>query len=458
MVLLPGIARRPAAPIHQLVARHLVFVATALIAAGCTSSSDESPTAAVSMPPPTAADSSTMTGSEPGATSNDRVADADRWYDPPFDLPFAEPDPWASPTPTPPPTTVAPGSTEAETEPTPATTSGSGQAPVTTAGGGGSGADVSIYRGQLGRLGRDEVVVAAVADPPVVAAGILPLTGLSGEVPNRPAAVVKIDNGSRARPQAGLNAADIVVEEEVEGGITRFAAVFHSTATIVGPIRSGRTTDIGVINSLGAPLLLYSGANAVTDALIRAQPTVQNRNAGTSSGYWRQSGRRAPSNLFSDTAPHWASASGGPPPPQFAYRADGAPVGGTAANSFSLSFRASPAAWSWDGTTWLRTQSGRPHLTASGAQVSAANVVVVEAEEVPTGMVDSSGSNVPEFVYVGSGRATVFTAGQRIEGTWTRPTLASVATLTDGQGTVIELTPGRTWVELIRANAGLLSG
>ena len=71
-------------------------------------------------------------------------------------------------------------------------------------------------------------------------------------------------------------------------------------------------------------------------------------------------------------------------------------------------------------------------------------------------MVDSSGSTVPEFVFVGTAKATVFTAGQRIEGNWTRPTLASVATLTNANGDVIELTPGRTWVQLIRENAGML--
>jgi hypothetical protein len=268
--------------------------------------------------------------------------------------------------------------------------------------------------------------------------------------------VVKIDNSGRARPQSGIDVADIVIEEEVEGGITRFAAVFHSTSAIVGPIRSARTTDIGVVNGFGSPLLMYSGANAVTDALIRAQPTVQNRNAGRSSGYWRDGGRRAPSNLYSDTAPHWASASGGPPPAQFAYRAQGAPVPGVADDALTVSYRASKAAWTWDGTAWLRSQGGRAHNAASGSRISAANVVVVEAREVATGMVDSSGATVPEFVFVGTGKATVFTAGKRIEGIWTRPTLASVATLTTAEGAVIELTPGRTWFELIRASSGIL--
>ncbi|MDH3303171.1 MAG: DUF3048 domain-containing protein [Acidimicrobiia bacterium] len=326
---------------------------------------------------------------------------------------------------------------------------------ATTIGGGGGG-DTAIYTGVLGRLGRDEAVVAPRAPAPSVAAGHLPLTGLPGEVPNRPAAVVKVDNGRPARPQTGLNSADIVVEEEVEGGVTRFAAVFHSTSTAVGPVRSSRTTDIGIINGFGSPLLLYSGANAVTDTLIRNQPTVQNRSAATSSGYWRSSARRAPSNLYSDTGSHWASATGGPPPAQFSYRSDGDPVGGVDDASLTVTYRASHAGWNWDGTKWLRTQGGAAHLTASGPQISAANVVVVEAREVATGMVDSSGATVPEFVFVGEGKATVFTAGKRIEGVWNRPTLASVATLTTADGSVIKLTPGRTWIELIRAGAGML--
>ena len=111
----------------------------------------------------------------------------------------------------------------------------------------------------------------------------------------------------------------------------------------------------------------------------------------------------------------------------------------------------------WDGTTWERWQRGGEHRLVSGQQVSAANVVVIEAEAIDTGMVDASGGVVPEFLFVGTGRATVFTDGQRIEGTWTRPTLASVATLTAGPGRPIELTPGRTWVQLVEAGSNALS-
>ena len=336
-----------------------------------------------------------------------------------------------------------------------ATTAGSGAAPATTVKSSGT-YDTAIYQGVLGRLGRNDPVVSPRAPAPAVGPGIMPLTGLPGEVPARPAVIVKVDNGRPARPQTGLNAADIVIEEEVEGGVTRFAAVFHSTSSIVGPVRSARTTDIGIINGFGSPVLLYSGANGVTDALVRAQPTVQNRSASTSSGYWRSSSRRAPSNLYSDTAPHWATASAGPPPAQFSYRSSDEPVGGVEDLSLTVAYRASSAGWSWVGTHWVRTQGGAAHMTAGSGQISATNVVVIEAEEVATGMVDSTGATVPEFVFVGEGKATVFTGGKRVEGVWNRPTLASAPTLTTPDGTVIKLAPGRTWIELIRAGAGML--
>ncbi|MEM9651380.1 MAG: DUF3048 domain-containing protein [Actinomycetota bacterium] len=340
--------------------------------------------------------------------------------------------------------------------PTTPTTEGSGLPPVTTIVVGSGGDPNGIYRGRIGNLGLDQIVVPGVMAPPYAAAGTAPLTGLVADVPDRPAAVVKVDNGSAAVPQTGLNAADIVIEEEVEGGVTRFAAVFHSTPSIVGPVRSGRTTDLSLISSLGEPLLIYSGANQITEGILRSNTDIQNRSHGSASGYWRDGSRSAPSNLYSDTAPHWASAEGGSPQAQFAYRDAGEPVPGTNDDELTITYGASSARWEWDGAQWLRWQRGAAHLVVSGDQIAAANVVVIEVERVATGMTDSSGGAVPEFPYVGTGTATVFTAGKRIDGVWTRPTLNSVATLTTASGDTIELTPGRTWVQLIEAGSGAL--
>lgn len=332
----------------------------------------------------------------------------------------------------------------------------SGLPPVTTIPGPAGGAPDSTYTGILGRLGPDEELVGPAAPPPAVIPGRLPLTGLPGATPDRPAIVVKIDNGAAAVPQSGLNAADIVIEEEVEGGVSRFAAIFHSNSSSVGPVRSGRTTDVALVSSLGRPVLLYSGANDMTERIIRAQPHITNHSHATSSGYWRDEDRRAPSNLYTHTGPHWAAVDGDPPPPQFAYRLDGEPDAGTPASSFEIDYPASQAAWTWEDDRWVRSQRGSVHELTDDGPVTAANVVVIEAGRVGTGMFDSAGGPVPEFLYVGTGPATVFTAGRRIDGFWTKPSLTAVATLTTADDRVIELTPGRTWIQLIEQDSGYL--
>lgn len=344
-----------------------------------------------------------------------------------------------------------------EQQPTTPTTAGSGLGPVQTIAVDPGGDPDGIYRGILGELALTEQVAPAAVPAPTVADGILPLNGLPGQVPDRPAAVVKVDNGPAAVPQTGLAQADLVIEEEVEGGVTRFAAVFHSTPSIVGPVRSGRTTDLSLISGFEDPLLIYSGANRITEGILRSNTAIQNRSHGSAAGgYWRADDRSAPSNLYSDTAPHWDSATGGPPPPQFHYRSPGVPAVGATSDQFTVTYGASSARWEWDGDRWLRWQRGAPHTDVDGTQLRAENVVVIATDKVDTGMTDSSGGAVPELVFVGSGQAVVFTDGQRIEGIWTRPTLSDVATLTDADGLPIGLTPGQTWIQMVETNAGAL--
>ena len=84
---------------------------------------------------------------------------------------------------------------------------------------------------------------APAAAPPTPPPPVLvpwPLTGVAVEAPpQRPALAVKVENSVAARPQSGLNAADVVWEEVVEGGITRFVAVYHSNLPPdIGPICS----------------------------------------------------------------------------------------------------------------------------------------------------------------------------------------------------------------------------
>lgn len=277
-----------------------------------------------------------------------------------------------------------------------------------------------------------------------------PLTGesLADEARRqRPALVLKIDNHDKnARPQEGLNQADVVFEEQVEAGVTRLAAVFQSTdADPVGPIRSGRTTDIGIVTMLNRPLFGFSGAAAATLKAILSSAIVDVRWDARPDAYRRVSGRPAPHNLFTSTPELYESApeGSGPPPSLFRYGTSGT---GDEVTSFTAAFGGSGgynATWTWDegDGEWKREQIGRAHVDADGEQVSVPNVIV---QVVRYGTRFGN----PEAVLTGEGQAFVFTRGMVIEGTWRRAGEGEITRFLDGAGNEIELTPGQTWVEL----------
>ncbi len=291
-----------------------------------------------------------------------------------------------------------------------------------------------------------------------------PLTGLAVSGAHRvarPALIVKVDNAPRARPQAGLIEADIVIEEQVEGGVTRFAAVFQSTdASAVGPVRSARSTDIAVVSEFNRPLFAYSGANARFLQLVRAAPLVDVGVDAATAAYGRDPKRPSPYNLFTSTAALFArapkTAGPPPPPPQFAFRPAGQPPAGAGVAKvvhIGLKFPGTfgpNVTYDWDAPsgTWRRGEDGSAHLDSAGRQFAPRNVVVQFITYTPTGLVDQAGAPVFQGELVGAGEAWIFTGGMLVKGHWSRPTAAAVTTYTDAAGAPIQLTPGQTWVEL----------
>ena len=296
---------------------------------------------------------------------------------------------------------------------------------------------------------------------PPLAAGAAPLTGVAGPaVPGRAALVVKIDNAPKARPQAGINDADIVVEEGVEGGVTRFFTIFQSKdSPSVGPVRSARSTDILLAGRLGKPLFAYSGANEKFLGLVRQAPLFDVGVDRYPTAYHREPGRPAPYNLFSETKALFAAAPGAtdPPPPLFAYR----PAGEAPPAAVSEPAPRVQAVWklnitttvvyAWDeaAKAFKRTTDGAPHLDAAGTQVAPDNVVFQVVGYHDTGLRDRSGAVVPEADLIGEGDAWVLTAGRLIKGHWSRPDQEHTTAYTLPSGEPIRLTPGRTWLELV---------
>ena len=330
------------------------------------------------------------------------------------------------------------------------------------------GGDKDKDKGAAGTSTTTAAPSATSSSTPAVAAGTAPLTGLplaDGAKAKRPALVVKIDNAPKARPQVGLNQADVVIEEKVEDGVVRLFTIFHSgDSDPVGPVRSARTTDIVLATPMRRPLFAYSGTNATFQKQVSAAPLVDVGVERASGDYFRQSGRPAPYNLFTRTSALFTKAApqSSAPPALFPFRAEGqALTGGTAAGGAQIDYVGknitTRVAWAWNGSAWARTQDGTPHKDGAGVQVAPKNVVVQLVRYVDTGQIDRSGASVPEAELVGTGEAWVLTDGKVVKATWNKPNAEAITVYTGADGKPVRLTPGQTWVELAPVGSARLT-
>jgi hypothetical protein len=285
---------------------------------------------------------------------------------------------------------------------------------------------------------------------------ICPLTGTEAGgrgAPERPALAVKVENLSSARPQAGLNGADVVYEQPVEGGITRFIVIFQCrNADRIGPVRSVREVDPTILVQFGTPLLGYSGGVQGVIRTIRGAGVKDVNIDEVPEAYQIDPNREAPHNLYTTTRNLYRFGRGGRqvPDPVFVYEEE-VPEGARRARTVHVSFSPeSDVFWRYrrGQTRYLRFHGEEPHTLEDGSQVSATNVVVQVVVVRPTGRLDPAGNPVPEPVVTGSGRAFVFRNGRVIQGRWVRESRDEITRFEDRQGNEIALAPGTTWVEL----------
>ncbi len=296
---------------------------------------------------------------------------------------------------------------------------------------------------------------------PSASGSICPLTGeaaAGGAVPARPALAVKIGNYSGDRPSEGLNQADIVFEEPVEGAITRLVAVFQCQApSLVGDVRSAREPDVGILSQLSNPIFAHAGGIQPVLALLAQAPLIdENVLGGASAASGHPAGRFAPYSTF--VVPHalWTlhPSANTPPAPLFDY-ATGLPKNAVPGSGSSVHIpfsSSSDVSWKRDPSAgrYLRYYSGAPDHLIDGTQTSSVNVVVMTVHTFTGSWVESSGgAREVEVTATGSGPLVVLEGGAAITGTWTRSSVTQPATLTGQDGTSITLQPGNTWVELV---------
>ena len=295
-----------------------------------------------------------------------------------------------------------------------------------------------------------------------------PLSGLepaNGELLGRPAVAVKVENNPEAYPLAGLDKAEVVYEELVEGGITRFLALYHCTDSAkVGSVRSSRIVDPAIMTP-ATRILAAAGGNAIVrKALDKAGIVlIDEGDAGDAMRRIQRPGVSVEHTLYADTAELrkvGARRFDDPPPADpfsFGELQRGAKKASTVAITFS---GAVIVTYDWAGGRWHRSEDGEPLEMESGKQIAVDNVIVEEHKvNLSDKIVDVAGNPSVEIAdETGSGRAVLFRNGRAIRGRWVRETLEDAVRFETKTGDEMLLEPGTTWVELVPSNAGEVKG
>lgn len=267
---------------------------------------------------------------------------------------------------------------------------------------------------------------------------------------------VMIDNHPTARPQSGLAKARVVYEAPVEGGMTRYLALFEAKDAVdmVGPVRSARVYLIDWIQEYGRPLYLHAGGSPGALAAIRARNIFEAEEQNGTNYYWRSEDRLPPHNLYTSSA-GWQkalaeSAAGKPMPVGSGWKF--APSLGNANKKLlpqliSINFDASNiVSWLFDPARALyaRSINAEKQSDASGAPIMARNVIV---QEVAMKTIDDDGRQ--ELATIGKGTARIFKNGEAISGSWKKGSLTGRTRFYDAKGKEVALAPGVTWVEIV---------
>jgi hypothetical protein len=299
---------------------------------------------------------------------------------------------------------------------------------------------------------------------PKPAAAKNPFTGIGG-VPNSPTISVKIDDTAPGRPQLGIDKADIVYVEAVEGGLTRLAAIFGSQKPNVGYVRSTRPSDPDLLLQFGKITAAYSGGAHDSLPLIRHSGLKSWSNDAGAPYFYRVSRASAYINVVLNLS-KVAKAVHTPRPKSigWTFRASdaGLPAGPgtdvrtTVTGSYSTGTRVE-FRYSYALKAYVRYIDGVRQVAADGRPVTAKNVIVQSCRVVSHPRDTDVNGNPSQFTYtVGGGNVSVFRHGKRINGTWSRPRTSSGTALRLHNGKPIPLVPGNTWVILIRNGVATL--
>lgn len=276
-----------------------------------------------------------------------------------------------------------------------------------------------------------------------------PLTGLPAD-PRAPVFAVKVDNTNKGRPWDGVEFADVVYVEPVEGGLSRLLTVFSSRLpTSVGPVRSARESDVELLSAYGQPALVYSGAAAEIAPIITRAPVVSTIPDDARDAFRRSDARSAPENLYVDLRRLRGEVPEAAPARPIGFRFGPAPPGGAPTGREDVRVGNAQVGATWDAGArrWTVLVEGRPVLFGRGTPIQAATVIVQRVRTRPSAVRDVAGAVSPFAVTVGEGAAEILRDGRSFPARWSRPSSAAPTRFT-GAGGDVPLAPGPVWVVL----------
>lgn len=293
-----------------------------------------------------------------------------------------------------------------------------------------------------------------------------PLTGLAlkNGLPNNPVFVVKVENTDNGAPQYGLNKADLVFEELVEGGLTRLAALYYSNIpSKIGHVRSMRATDIGIAGPVNGQIVASGGANGTYKRVQSAGIKVFSEDRGAP-GFSSDPSKVRPYNrlinlqtlakkakttsIRGNYLPWLTTPAKATPTPSAG--ATTAPASKTATKLDVGFSNSTHTRWALNGDTWQRTNGH----AASGQDFKADTLLILYAKVGNAGYLDPAGNTVPETIFEGSGKAMVLHGKTVTAATWTKKSLKQQITLVGTDGKPIGINPGHVWIELVPKDGG----
>jgi hypothetical protein len=258
---------------------------------------------------------------------------------------------------------------------------------------------------------------------------------------------VKIDNIVTARPQTGLQSADLVYVIPVEGGLSRFMAVYSShIPSVIGPVRSARQSDLDILRQFGRPAFAWSGATPHLVPFVERAPLVD-LYALKVGGYYRINSRVAPENLYADPRTLLREAPTASKARDIGFRFGPQPAGGRVTASMTVRYPATSFTFRWSARArrWLVWMDGAPGEAAEGGQLGG-STVIIQYTRIATSRFEEYGGRPPYAISTGSGTAVILRNGRAFTVRWSRPNLASGTTFTLPDGQRMLFAPGQVWI------------